>query len=139
MVNFIGLNPSKAGAEIDDMTVRKGVGFATRWGYNGIVFTNLTPTVSTDPWGLPPWSGLDPDNTAALSKWIDSAALLVAAWGSHHGAIERSIAMPELIYHVRKLASPAALYCIGETGRGSPAHPSRAAYTTAPVLWREAL
>lgn len=139
LVNFIMLNPSTAGEQRNDTTVSKCMGFARAWGYNGIAVTNLSPVVSTDPAGLPPWRGLDPENTRALKHWIDNSALLVAAWGSQPREIERRIAIPELILHVRTLASPAVLYCIGETLRGSPLHPSRAPYTTAPVLWRSAL
>lgn len=137
LANFAMLNPSDAGEEKDDPTVRKCIGFARRWGYNGIAVTNLTACVSTDPWGLPPWSGLDPENTAALCKWIKSAEILVAAWGSQPRAIERTIALPELIHHFRELAHPATLHCIGETLKGSPCHPSRAPYTDRPLIWRE--
>lgn len=34
-VMFIGLNPSIAGAIIDDPTIRKVIGFAKRWGFGG--------------------------------------------------------------------------------------------------------
>lgn len=130
---------SDAGEDKDDMSVRKMIGFADRWGYNGIAVTNLRPDVATDPRDLGQWIGVHPRNAEFQLKWITRGALLVAAWGSQPREVERSIAMPYLIYRVRDLSSPAVLHCIGQNLRGTPRHPSRAAYTSAPVVWQEAL
>ncbi len=134
---FAMLNPSDAGAEKDDPTSRKMVGFASRWGYNVAVGVNLTAEISTDPWGLSPWRGLDPVNTKHQRKWINLGALIVAAWGSQPRGVCRTIAMAELIHSLRGLAAGKDLYCIGETKSGDPLHPSRAPYTNEPFLWRE--
>ena len=136
IANFIMLNPSDAGAEKNDPTVRKDIGFARRWGYNGILVTNLRPDVSTDPWDLTPWRGIDPENSRYLKKAMLQSDIVIAAWGSQPIGVERRIAISELIFHVRGLAC-CPLYCIGETQRGAPLHPSRAAYTDAPILWRD--
>jgi len=130
------LNPSKAGELEDDPTVRKTIGFARRWGYGRVVLVNLTPTVSTDPWALPSWRGIDQENNAVISKWAGESDIVVAAWGSQPAAICRNIALPELIYQFLQLMAGRALHCIGTTGRGLPLHPSRAAYTDAPMLYR---
>lgn len=129
------LNPSKAGEKDDDPTVRKGVGFARRWGFGRLVVVNLEPTVSTDPWELPSFRGIDMHNRAVIQGWIGEADTVVAAWGTQPPAICRRIALQELIYLFKQIA-PVDLYCIGETAKGSPLHPSRAAYTMAPRLWR---
>lgn len=135
---FVALNPSKAGETEDDPSVRKTVGFARRWGFGRVVLVNLNAIISTDPWGLPPWSGIDMLNRAIQQQWMGEADMVVAAWGDQPNAICRTIALPELVYIFRHIA-PVPLYCIGTTKSGAPLHPSRAPYTDAPVLWREAL
>lgn len=129
------LNPSKAGEKEDDPTVRKGIGFARRWGFGRLVVVNLIATVSTDPSMLPPYPGIDMRNRAAIQHWMGVADLVVAAWGSQPKAICRTIALPELIYLFRQIA-PVDLWCIGTTKNGDPLHPSRAPYTDNPVLWK---
>jgi hypothetical protein len=133
--NFIMLNPSDADEEKDDMTAAKGIGFGRRWGFNGVLFTNLSAFVSTSPLGIPSWAGLDPQNTAALLECMAASELLVAAWGQQPVKLMRRIGMNQLIDHVRMLAKR-DLYCIGKTRYGFPLHPSRAGYTDQPQLWR---
>lgn len=128
------LNPSKAGEKDDDPTVRKTVGFGRMWGFGRIVVVNINPIVSTDPWALPPWTGIDMENRAIIQGWLDQADLVVAAWGNQPRAVARTIALNELIYSFRQIA-PAELYCIGTTKGGAPLHPSRAGYTSSPVRW----
>ena len=133
------LNPSKAGEEDDDPTIRKTVGFGKRWGFGRIVAVNLNPIVSTDPWDLPRFSGIDMENRAIIQQWMGIADMVVAAWGSQPRAVARTIALSELIHLFRSIA-PVPLYCIGRTVNGdAPLHPSRAPYTDAPVMWRDAL
>ncbi len=134
---FAMLNPSTAGEKEDDPTVRKVVGFARRWGYGRAVVVNLNPIVSTNPWALPPWSGIDIQNRAIVQRWLGEADLVVAAWGSQPRALCRKIALPDLVYLFRQTA-PVVLYCIGTTKHGDPLHPSRAPYTNNPVVWAEA-
>lgn len=131
---FAMLNPSKAGEKDDDPTVRKTVGFARRWGFGRVVLVNLNPIVSTDPWALPPWNGIDIENRAITQQWMGIADIVVAAWGSQPRAICRTICLPELVYLFRQIA-PVLLYCIGTTRSGYPLHPSRAPYTDKPVLF----
>lgn len=131
------LNPSKAGEKEDDPTVRKTVGFGRRWGFGRVVMVNLNPIVSTNPWELPPWNGIDMLNRAIIQQWMGEAELVVAAWGSQPSAIARRIALPALIYLFRQIA-PVRLYCIGKTKSGAPLHPSRAPYTDTPMVWKEA-
>ena len=131
---FAMLNPSKAGEKDDDPTVRKTVGFARRWGFGRVVLVNLIPIVSTDPWHLPPWKGIDMYNRAVIQEWMGKVDIVVAAWGSQPRAVAQTIALPELIYLFRQIA-PVPLHCIGTTKTGAPLHPSRAPYTNKPELW----
>jgi hypothetical protein len=134
---FVMLNPSIAGEQADDPTIRKVVGFARRWGYGRVVVVNLVSIVSTDPWNLPPWNGIDMKNRAVTQSWMGQADIVVAAWGSPPKALARTIALSELVYLLRQTA-PVALHCIGTTKHGDPLHPSRVAYTSASELWKEA-
>lgn len=130
------LNPSKAGKKDDDATVRKVVGFSRRWGFGRVVVVNLSAVVSTDPWALPAWSGVDSENRAAIERWVPESDLRMVAWGSPPKALCRTIAFPELVYTFLQIV-PLPLYCIGTTQHGDPLHPSRAPYTFAPVLWKQ--
>ncbi len=134
-VMFGMLNPSKAGEKDDDPTVRKVVGFARLWGFGRAVLVNLSPVVSTDPWGLPYFNGIDMENRAIVQQWMGEVDLVVAAWGSPSRALCHKISFGELVYLFRKTA-PVDLYCIGKTKDGSPLHPSRAPYTSNPILWK---
>lgn len=131
---LVMLNPSKADDEKDDPTVRKGVGFARRWGFGRLVIVNLNPIVSTDPFGLPPWRGIDMENRAIQQQWMGEADMVVVAWGSPPKSVCRTIAFAELVYMFRQVAT-VPLYCIRVTIKGDPCHPSRATYTERPELW----
>ncbi len=135
LVNFIMLNPSKADAEVDDSTVRKCIGFAKRWGFGRLVVTNLLPNVATNPQDLPRWSGNNHFNAQVRRVIIQEADLIVVAWGSPDTHLRRQISFSELLYHMRGQLSGRALFCIGTTKKGDPLHPSRTAYTDAPVPW----
>ena len=125
---FVGLNPSKAGADRDDLTIRKCIGFATTWGCSEIFMLNLFALIATDPEEL--FSSLDPsgpenkywiDQTFALHS--DPNNILVAAWGAHKMAETPGC---KLEHELR----PRKMVCLGKTKDGSPKHPSRLAYAT---------
>jgi hypothetical protein len=77
---FAMLNSSTAGEKDDDPSVRKTVGFGRRWGFGRAVIVNLNPIVSTDPWALPPFNGIDMENRTIVQQWMGEADLVVAAW-----------------------------------------------------------
>jgi len=130
VVAFGMLNPSDAGAEKNDMTVRKGIGFATRWGFGGIVAVNLIPVIATEPWDLPYWDGIYEDNDVFLIHALNVGPMVVA-WGTVPAAVYRKTALSEHILRFRDLARRKEMFCIGLTHTGAPRHPSRAAYTAA--------
>jgi hypothetical protein len=136
-LSVIGLNPSIAGVDLDDMTVRKDIGFAKRWGFNRIVLTNLIPDVSTDPWKLPFWRGFDGENIRLLHSWANDAEMVLAAWGSQPKSLARNIGLVEHILHLRNNVWR-EVHCIGRTKNGYPLHPSRTSYTDAPEVFWEA-
>lgn len=136
IVNFLMLNPSTADDILDDQTIRKCCGFAKRWGFGGIVVTNLFAYRATKPVDL--WSAASANWSHALGERADeaiesaakSADIVVAAWGAHKKAKPRADAVMSLI------VPSIDLYCIGLTSGGFPLHPCMAGYTDAPVVFR---
>lgn len=128
---WLMLNPSVAGEDVDDPTVRKVCGFSQRWGFGGAVVWNLDAFVATDPRELRRLERAErfgPDN----QRYLDRAALapmLVCAWGDD---VDRDQAAGV----VRQLrAAGANLVSLGWTQKRNPRHPSRLAYATEVVAW----
>jgi hypothetical protein len=123
LVNFIGLNPSTADAEQDDPTIRKCCEFARRWGYDGIVMTNLFAFRATDPRAMrQAVDPVGPENNARLLHWSRVAALVVVAWGNHGAFRDRGNLVTSLL-------NPPA-YCLRLTKAGQPEHPLYLPYST---------
>lgn len=123
------LNPSKAGVEYDDPTVRKGIGFATRLGFGSLHVVNLSAHIATDPreWkraGCP----VDPTN----ASWVLNRALsvknaggkVVCAWGAN--ARDLDVADEHVEMFRRHRIRTWALRILGD---GTPAHPLMLPYT----------
>lgn len=126
-VCFILLNPSTADAEVDDPTVRRCVGFARRWGYDGLCIGNLFAFRATDPKLMrAQHDPVGPDNDAALLALARGAALRVAAWGVHGAHLGRGEA-------VRRMLS--GLCVLRLTRQGAPGHPLYLPGTATPVAW----
>ena len=74
VATFIMLNPSRADAEKDDATIRKCMGFASRWDCARLQVVNLFALRAADPAAL---RGVDdpvgPENTAWLGRAIEEA------------------------------------------------------------------
>jgi len=121
----IGLNPSRADAHVDDPTIRKEIGFATRWGFGGVIKVNMFGLISTDPKGIAPAvDPIGPENDATIDRVIaESNGWPLVAWGSHAAVrCARGEAM-------RRRFSGVA-WCIGTTKDGNPRHTLRAGYVT---------
>lgn len=136
-----GLNPSTADATLDDATVRKLIGFASRLGLGGVVLWNLYAYRATDPREL--WRAelecvdvVGPENAEHLGRIFDEvasdpASRHVVAWGDH-GNVARVNAVLDLMCDCR-VASRVESW--GSTVSGAPRHPSRIAYATALTRW----
>jgi hypothetical protein len=119
-------NPSTADASVDDPTVRKGVGFALRWGYSSIEFVNRGAFRATNPKELLRVADpIGPDNRAHCADAFERANLIVFAWGR---------AWPTKLDHLSPLFDVPA-YCLGRNGDGSPRHPLMLAYDTPLERW----
>lgn len=119
IVNFIGVNPSKATAEVSDPTCTRERKFSELWGFRHYVKTNLFAYRSTDPekmkvFGEP----IGPDNDHWLDAVAAQAEMIVCAWGNHGTHLGRGdiVTIKLLRKHSKKL------YCLGFTEDGEPKH-----------------
>jgi len=119
---FVMLNPSTADASKDDPTIRRCVGFARSWGYDGIEVVNLFALRSPNPEDLidSMEAGVDPvgpENDRIIDFVAGRSAKLIAAWGAHPFAKTRA----QKFLDIRGVGS--IVECLGVTKDGSPRHP----------------
>lgn len=130
-VAFGLLNPSKADAEIDDATVRKGWAYTRAWDCHRMVFVNTNPYRSTDPKSArtPPESVLL-ENDEYLRRAAREAAFFVCAWSTKVD--------PELaVRATRVLQAVAPLHILEMSVNGyTPKHPLYLRGNLQPTLWR---
>lgn len=134
-VLFVGVNPSKAGEQEDDPTVRRMVGFARRWGFQAITVANLYALVSTDPKNMlrhrdPVGRLNDQALTALVQESATDRGRVVACWG-----LAAALRRDRIWDVLRLLTARNDVYCLGRTtGKfAEPRHPLRLAYST-PLL-----
>jgi hypothetical protein len=126
---FVMCNPSTANAVDDDATIRRCVGFCSRWGYGRLFVVNLFAFRSTDPRGLLTAADpVGPDNDVWIAAELKAASRVVLAWGSpSQPALRRLIAA-----RVRQIMSfadfPPNTGRLGSCKDGSPRHPVRLPY-----------
>ena len=139
LVAFIGLNPSTADENEDDPTIRRCIGFAKAWGYEGILMVNLWGFRATEPKDLMLEAAFGKDiRGPANYDWVRwacrRAELVVASWGADGSWDEGAE------YCVKKIRPilndrQTPLFCLGETKAGQPRHPLYLKKTTKPVVW----
>jgi len=128
-VMFIGLNPSTADDKIDDPTIRRCIGFASSWGYNKLIMTNLFAWRETDSKKLYlRWKNLgditSSENYYEYLDWVigrennnyilqgqKEASRIIAAWGSEGKKYSRRV--KEVITLLRE----DKIFCLGNTCR----------------------
>ena len=125
---FVGLNPSTAGANNDDATVRKCMALARNWGFSGMTMANLFAircryphilSTHQDPAG--------PENDRFLLPAIEQADTIVAMWGNHGlKSYGLSTRRDQYILSLRD-----DWQCIGITKHGAPRHPLYVASSSA--------
>lgn len=78
------LNPSTAGAQDDDPTVRRCVAFAKRWGFGRLLIGNLFAFRATSVSDLKRADDpVGPENFYHLKKMCREQHLCILAWGEH--------------------------------------------------------
>ena len=126
-VTFIMLNPSTADANKDDPTIRRCIGFAKGWGYDGLVVRNLFALRSTDKLALTKESNPTGGDDHVLEA--KKAKLIIAAWGTF---------LPfnrERFVHWEFRSTP--LYCLKKTKNGQPWHPLYVSASATPIPFNE--
>lgn len=117
---FVMLNPSTADAFIDDPTIRRCVGFARSWGYSSLSVVNLFAFRATDPGSMMRAADpVGPENDHWLRVCAVRASLVVAAWGTNGGHLDRDRHVLELLQREHGKS----VYCLGVTRSGQPRHP----------------
>lgn len=117
-------NPSRAGAELDDPSVRRLIGFARRLGFDAIDLGNCYAYVATLPADLRAAGyPVGPDNDGHLAEICRGQPLAVCGWG----AIATGLSRPTEVLGLLKTwgVKPMALQI---NAGGTPAHPARLAY-----------
>jgi hypothetical protein len=130
-VLFVMLNPSIADGEILDPTIRRCIGFAKAWGFDGLEVANLFALRATDPKQL--YTIEDPigaENYAAIIEAAKQSVLIVAAWGDR-GRLKNQ---DELVTNM--ITDFSDLYCLGVTKKGAPRHPLYLPNESVNVLYR---
>lgn len=139
VVALLGVNPSKAGAEVTDPTITKDIGFGSRLGWGRLIKGNLFARVSTDVRGLResltnPIDPIGPENDIHLRQIMEDADIVVPCWGP-------TAKVPKgLRNRWRKVARIAdelgkPLWCFGVAQDGQPRHTLMLAYATPLIPW----
>ena len=128
-VMFLMLNPSTAGEETDDPTIRRCIGFARTWGYGWLMVCNLSPLRATHPADLkaagPELEEVWKTNINVILQAAALADLLVAAYGAYGLWEDRGRRALEEVQPVGH-----RVHCLGVTKEGHPRHPVRLAAKT---------
>lgn len=132
-VVFLMMNPSTADASVDDHTIRKCMGFAREWGYDGIEVVNLCALRSTDPNAVMVADDpFGPENSRHILETLYSKNFVVCAWGCE-GTLRRGrlTGKVKAILGDIKLKRPDIEFkCLGKTKGGTPRHPLMLSYET---------
>lgn len=129
MAVFVLLNPSTADEFQDDPTNRRGIGFASAWGYGGVTFVNLFAVRSKHPKTIKEVvDPVGPENDDYIRKWVGRAGIVVCGWGNHGSHNSRDKSVKELL----RDCSP---HYLKLTKEGNPWHPLYLKSTLQPTLW----
>lgn len=139
-VLFVMLNPSTADGTQDDMTIRKCLGFASRWACGHLTVVNLFAYRATDPVELgDAWAvGLDvigPENDRHIREAASECGLRVVAWSDRNPSRVRALQVYDILRETPWNGRRREVWCLGRTAKGSPRHPSRLAYKTDLEHW----
>ena len=124
VVTFIGLNPSTADAQEDDPTIRRCIGFARQWGYDGLHMVNLFAYRATNPKNMKAAPDpVGPDNDRTIRKVCYQSETVVACWGAHGEYRHRGEYVASLFPVLGPQDTLIPLHCLGCTKAGHPRHP----------------
>lgn len=136
-LRFMGLfmlNPSIASHLISDPTAKRGVGFAKREGFDGLLIGNPYAFRATKPKDL--FKAIDPigpENFIELYNMLLAVDKAVVGWGAN---LADNRAREDFLNIVDRVKID--LYCLGRTKSGEPRHPLYLRSDTKLELWRGA-
>lgn len=127
---FIGLNPSTADETKDDPTIRKCIGFAKRWGFAGLMMTNLFAFRATEPRIMKRQQNpVGENNIHFLISCSSQAGIVIAAWGVNGTHRNQDL------YVMGELAKiGVAVHRLRKTKAGHPEHPLYVPYEIVPKI-----
>lgn len=132
---FIWVNPSQAGAAIDDPSSRKGIGFATRLGWSRYLLGNKFAWKATDIDDLRLAADpVRPDNDRHLEQIMRDADVHVVGWGTLGKLPPRLRTRWKEIVRIADRVG-CKLHCIGTCDDGHPRHPLMVSYDTPMTEW----
>ena len=119
---FVLANPSRATAEVLDLTVTKCIGYAKRWGYQWCHVVNVRAWRETNPKLVPadPLAISEPGAPTLNDDWIQAeakkAGIVICGWGQLAG--ERG---PQVLVSLR--AAGVVPMALALNDDGTPRHP----------------
>ena len=132
-VIYVMCNPSTADASVDDATIRKCRGFATRWGCTGLEVVNACAYRSRHPRDL-----LTVDDPVGPENYhhVEAAFAETRRWGEPLVVVAWGGALPKKLHqHAETILGwldglGAVPQCLGTTKAGRPKHPLMQSYDT---------
>lgn len=132
---LIGVNPSTAGAEKNDQTIRKDVGFAKIHNWRKLIKVNKFALRATDVKALAAAADpIGPDNDRHLAEAFAEADVIVPCWGPLAKLPQRLRSRyAEVCALIEQSGKP--VMCFGTANDGQPRHTLMLAYDTPLVPW----
>ena len=130
--NFLMLNPSTADETQLDPSCARAREYASRWGFGGLLVTNIFAWRATDPEEMK--AARDPvgrGNDRAILRAAREAAIVICAWGNH-GAHRSRAGQARTLLERENIP----LYMLHLNGGGEPAHPLYLSAALEPRRWR---
>lgn len=123
-LGFVMLNPSTADANVDDPTIRKCMGFASRYGFSAIEVVNLFAYRATKPKDmLAARDPIGPENDEHIRMAVRATTNIVCAWGPNASKTPRPRQVVAMLKDMGIM-----LKCLHVTQDGSPGHPLMLSY-----------
>lgn len=144
-------NPSTAGAEVNDPTIRRLIDLLRdRDGIGGFTVVNWCDFVATDPDQMALWRmalkhendpdevGLSQENLSRIRRLAQAAPIRIVAWGNLVAAEDHT----DRVLGALSIDGLLPLYAFGATAGGAPKHPMARGKSRIPndaplIVWRE--
>jgi hypothetical protein len=119
VANFLMLNPSTADEFQLDPSCTRARNYAERWGFGGVLITNIFAWRATLPAELKRVKNpVGRGNDRAILRAAREAKIVVCAWGNHGAHLERAARVRKMLEQDRL-----KLHVLRLNASGHPAHP----------------